>query len=186
MPQQVAGNANSWESNDLGGKGEALLWECFVQRGGRRFHERMWKTVPSIAGSMIERVKSRGRENTSTFTSLKKRMKNEVLYPNFGRVWIGGKALWWLFFHPDVSLGLSSKGRRICLAFQICPLICVSDKSIVSCPLTRKRSAEKANSGQEWNSSPERFRAAALNLSRQSLSWAKGCSFHPGTLFHKK
>lgn len=86
MPQQVAGNANSWESNDLGGKGEALLWECFVQRGGRRFHERMWKTVPSIAGSMIERVKSRGRENTSTFTSLKKRMKNEVLYPNFGRV----------------------------------------------------------------------------------------------------
>lgn len=49
---------------------------AFLQRGGRRFHERMWKSVASVAGSMIERVKSWGGENTSTFTSLKKRMKN--------------------------------------------------------------------------------------------------------------
>lgn len=38
------------------------------------------------AGSMIERVKLRGGENTSTFTSLKQRMKNGVLFPNFERV----------------------------------------------------------------------------------------------------
>lgn len=61
---------NSRESNDLRGKEEAaLLWECIVWRGGRRFHERMYKIVPSITGSMIERVKSRAGENTSTFTS---------------------------------------------------------------------------------------------------------------------
>lgn len=64
---------NSRESNDLRGKEEAaLLWECIVWRGGRRFHERMYKIVPSITGSMIERVKSRAGENTSTFTSPKK------------------------------------------------------------------------------------------------------------------
>lgn len=44
------------------------------------------KGCASVAGSMIERVKSRGGENASTFTSPKKRMKNEVLYPRFGRV----------------------------------------------------------------------------------------------------
>lgn len=64
---------NSRESNDLRGKEEAaLLWECIVWRGGRRFHERMYKIVPSITGSMIERVKSRAGENTSTFISPKK------------------------------------------------------------------------------------------------------------------
>lgn len=60
-------NPNSGESNDLGGKeGAALLWECFVWRGGRRFYERMCKIVPSIAGSMIERVKPSAGGNTST------------------------------------------------------------------------------------------------------------------------
>ena len=69
----VTAGPNSRESSDLRGKEEAaLLWECIVWRGGRRFHERMYKIVPSIAGSMTERVKSRAEENTSTFTSPKK------------------------------------------------------------------------------------------------------------------
>lgn len=76
MPQQVTGNANSWDSSDLGGKeGEALLRELFAER----WEEISWKDVEgcvaSIAGSMIERVKLWGGENTSTFTSLKRRMK---------------------------------------------------------------------------------------------------------------
>lgn len=63
---------NSRESNDLGKEEEALLWECIVWRGGRRFHERMYKIVPNITGSMTKRVKSRAGENSSTFTSPKK------------------------------------------------------------------------------------------------------------------
>lgn len=137
-------------------------WEGFLQRR-RRFHERMWKNVVSVAGSMIERVKLWGGENTSAFTSLKRRMKNWV-FPNFRRVWIGGKAMWWLFFHTDVSLGLSSKGR-ICLAFQICPLISVSEESYPS-PQKEKATSEKANSGQEWSASPGWSRAAALHWHR--------------------
>lgn len=137
-------------------------------------------------GSMIERVKSRGGENTSTFTSLKQRMKkNGVLFPNFERVWIRGKALWWLFFHPSGSLGLSPKGRRICLAFQICPLICVSEESIV--PLQGKgHSWESQLRTGVLNALSEWLRAAALHLSRPCFSWAKGCFLNPATLFQKK
>lgn len=174
----VTAGPNSRESSDLRGKEEAaLLWECIVWRGGRRFHERMYKIVPSIAGSMTERVKSRAEENTSTFTSPKKWMKNEKCCVQTLEELVLWKAVWWLFFYPGVYLGLGSKAR-ICFAFQIYPLNCVSWGHAISCPLIRKRpQLRKPGQFRTAEPLPEWLWEAALHLSGKSLSQAKGWFF---------